>query len=236
MNNIRLFYPESLSINFESKLDKSQSHYLIKVMRVRIGNNFSLFNNSGEWTAKINQISKGIVEFTIVEKIKQKENTPNIWLAFSPIKSNYFNFMIQKSTELGVTKFIPIITDRTIVRKVNSERIKKIIIEACEQSNRIVVPNLEKTISLNKFINNNQEVNIILGDLNSKEKKLNLKKINVKKPICILIGPEGDFTELEREKIYKSKNIQYLRINKNILRSETAAISALSIVNYFLEL
>ena len=205
-------------------------------MRVRIGNNFSLFNNSGEWTAKINQISKGIVEFTIVEKIKQKENTPNIWLAFSPIKSNYFNFMIQKSTELGVTKFIPIITDRTIVRKVNSERIKKIIIEACEQSNRIVVPNLEKTISLNKFINNNQEVNIILGDLNSKEKKLNLKKINVKKPICILIGPEGDFTELEREKIYKSKNIQYLRINKNILRSETAAISALSIVNYFLEL
>ena len=61
MNNIRLFYPESLSINFESKLDKSQSHYLIKVMRVRIGNNFSLFNNSGEWTAKINQISKGIV-------------------------------------------------------------------------------------------------------------------------------------------------------------------------------
>ncbi len=236
MNNIRLFYPESLSINFESKLDKSQSHYLIKVMRVRIGNNFSLFNNSGEWTAKINQISKGIVEFKIVEKIKQKENTPNIWLAFSPIKSNYFNFMIQKSTELGVTKFIPIITDRTIVRKVNSERIKKIIIEACEQSNRIVVPNLEKTISLNKFINNNQEVNIILGDLNSKEKKLNLKKINVKKPICILIGPEGDFTELEREKIYKSKNIQYLRINKNILRSETAAISALSIVNYFLEL
>ena len=177
MNNIRLFYPESLSINFESKLDKSQSHYLIKVMRVRIGNNFSLFNNSGEWTAKINQISKGIVEFTIVEKIKQKENTPNIWLAFSPIKSNYFNFMIQKSTELGVTKFIPIITDRTIVRKVNSERIKKIIIEACEQSNRIVVPNLEKTISLNKFINNNQEVNIILGDLNSKEKKLNLKKL-----------------------------------------------------------
>ena len=236
MSNIRLFYSKSLSLNLIDKLDNSQSHYVLKVMRVEKNEVFSLFNNSGEWTAKINQISKGIVEFTIVEKIKQKENTPNIWLAFSPIKSNYFNFMIQKSTELGVTKFIPIITDRTIVRKVNSERIKKIIIEASEQSNRIIVPDLEKTISLDKFLKNNNNINIILGDINSKEKKIDLKKINSKKPICILIGPEGDFTEGEREKIYKSENIQSLKINKNILRSETAAISLLSVINYIFNL
>ena len=144
--------------------------------------------------------------------------------------------MIQKSTELGVTKFIPLITERTIVRNVNNERIKKIIIEASEQSNRIVIPDLEKTISLDKFLKNNNNINIILGDINSKEKQINLKKINTKHPICIMIGPEGDFTEEEREKILKSGNIQNLKINKNILRSETAAISLLSIANYIFDL
>ncbi len=236
MSNIRIFYPENLSINFKATLNKSQSHYLTKVMRVKIGKNFSLFNNNGEWIAKINQISKGFVEFSILEKIKHKESLIDIWLAFAPIKSNYFNFMIQKSTELGVTKFIPLITERTIVRKVNNERIKKIIIEASEQSNRIVIPDLEKTISLDKFLKNNNNINIILGDINSKEKQINLKKINTKHPICIMIGPEGDFTEEEREKILKSENIQNLKINKNILRSETAAISLLSIANYIFDL
>ena len=144
MSNIRLFFPESLSINFESKLDKPQSHYLTKVMRIKIGNNFSLFNKNGEWLAKINQISKGIVEFSVIEKIRLKEGSKEIWLAFSPIKSNYFNFMIQKSTELGVTKFVPIIFERSIVRKINKERVEKIIIESTEQSNRINVPILEK--------------------------------------------------------------------------------------------
>ena len=108
MSNIRLFFPESLSLNLVSKLNKSQSHYLTKVMRIKIGESFSLFNKNEEWLAKINQISKGIVEFSVIEKLRQKENTKEIWLAFSPIKSNYFNFMMQKATELGVTNFIPI--------------------------------------------------------------------------------------------------------------------------------
>ena len=135
MSNIRLFFSESLSINLESKLNKSQSHYLAKVMRIKIGDNFSLFNSNSEWLAKILDISKGIVEFIIIEKLRHKDITKEIWLAFSPIKSNYFNFMIQKATELGVTRVIPIIFDRTIVRKINKERLEKIIIEATEQSN-----------------------------------------------------------------------------------------------------
>ena len=134
MSNIRLFFSKSLSANLTDKLDKSQSHYLTKVMRVKIGENFSLFNKNGEWLAKINNISSGKVEFSIREKLRNKENPLEIWLAFSPIKSNYSNFMIQKATELGVTKFVPIIFDRTIVRKINSERLEKIIIEATELS------------------------------------------------------------------------------------------------------
>ena len=237
MSNVRLFFAKSLSLNLSSKLNKSQSHYLAKVMRVKVGESFSLFNQSGEWEAKINEILKGIVEFTVLKKLREKDNEKNIWLAFAPIKSNFFNFMIQKATELGVTKFVPIITDRTIVRKINYEKIEKIIIEASEQSNRIKVPKVEKTQNLNLFLeNNNNKINIIFGDLNTENQNLDPKIKKENKPICIIIGPEGDFTESEREQILNFKDVQSLKINNNILRTETAAISAISIVNYFLNL
>ena len=237
MSNVRLFFAKSLSLNLSSKLNKTQSHYLAKVMRVKVGESFSLFNQSGEWEAKINEILKGIVEFTVLKKLREKDNEKNIWLAFAPVKSNFFNFMIQKATELGVTKFVPIITDRTIVRKINYERIEKIIIEASEQSNRIKVPKVEKTQNLNLFLkNNNHKINIIFGDLNTENQNLDPKIKKENKPICIIIGPEGDFTESEREQILNFKDVQSLKINNNILRTETAVISAISIVNYFLNL
>jgi len=229
MSNIRLFFSESLSINLSSKLDKSQSHYLSKVMRVNTGEKFSLFNQNGEWEAKIDKIIKGIVEFSISKKIRSNANEKEIWLAFAPIKLNYLNLMIQKATELGVTKFIPILTERTIVRKINEKRVNKIIIEASEQSNRLKVPQLEEIIKLDDFLKFNQKTNIIFGDLNTNNKKLN---INSTEPVCILVGPEGDFTTKEREKILKLKNLIPLKINENILRSETAAISIISIVTF----
>ena len=103
MSNIRLFFPKSLSLNLSDNLDKPQSHYLSKVMRIKKNEVFSLFNNSGEWEAKILNISKSLVEFKITKQLRQKENIKELWLAFSPIKSNYFNFMIQKATELGLS-------------------------------------------------------------------------------------------------------------------------------------
>jgi len=236
MSNIRLFFSENLSINLRSKLNKSQSHYLTKVMRVKLGEIFSLFNRNGEWLAKINNIKNGLVYFSIKEQLRQKENTTEIWLAFSPIKSNYSNFMIQKATELGVTRFIPIIFDRTIVRKINSQRLEKIIIEATEQSNRINPPFLEKSQNLKNFLKNNEKkINLIFTDLNTKNKKVELNK-NSTKPLCIIIGPEGDFSENERKTILDFEGVEPFKINQNILRSETAAISSISILNYILNL
>ena len=229
MSNIRLFFAESLSLNLISKLNKSQSHYLSKVMRANIGQSFSLFNKSGEWEAKILEINKGIIEFSVTSKLRSKNTEREIWLAFAPIKLNYQNLMIQKATELGITKFIPILTERTIVRKINEKRLNKIIIEASEQSNRLLVPNLENITKLNNFLKLNQNLNIIFGDLNTKNSTINIKDDG---PICILIGPEGDFTVKERENILKLKNLISLKINKNILRSETAAISMISIVTF----
>jgi 16S rRNA (uracil1498-N3)-methyltransferase len=229
MSNIRLFFKESLSLNLTTKLDNTQSHYVNKVMRVKVDEVFSLFNSSGEWEAKILNISKSIVEFNITKQLRQKEKAKELWLAFSPIKSNYFNFMIQKATELGVTKFLPIIFDRTIVRKINKERLEKVIIEAAEQSNRINVPTIEDSQNLETFLKN--KIDLIFTDLNSNNKKIDLKKLTTK-PTCVIIGPEGDFSEKERVQILESKSVQPIKINDNILRSETAVISALSIINY----
>ena len=230
MSNIRLFFSESLSLNLTTKLDKSQSHYVSKVMRIKKSEVFSLFNSSGEWEAKIIDISKNIVEFNITKQLRQKQSPKELWLVFSPIKSNYFNFMIQKATELGVTKFLPVIFDRTIVRKINKERLEKVIIEATEQSNRINVPIIEESQSLDLFLKNNK-TDLIFTDLNTTNKKIDLNQIT-SNPTCVIIGPEGDFSEKEREQILKYKGVQSIKINENILRSETAVISALSIVNY----
>ena len=232
MSNIRLFFSESLSQNLTLNLNKSQSHYISKVMRLKRSEVFSIFNNSGEWEAQIKEISKGIVKFKITKLIRQKKNSRDLWLAFSPIKSNYFNFMIQKATELGVTKFIPIIFERSIVRKINSKRLEKIIIEAAEQSNRIDVPVLYKCENLESFLDKNKKkIELIFTDLNTKNKTLEIRNIK-DKPICIIIGPEGDFSEKERNKILSFEYVKQIKINENILRSETAAISALSIINY----
>ena len=235
MSNIRLFFPESLSLNLNAKLDKSQSHYVNKVMRHKVGETFSLFNESGEWKAKIKEISNGIVEFIITKQLRQKENSKEIWLAFSPIKKNYLDLMIQKTTELGVNKFVPILCDRSVVREININRVKKIIVEASEQSNRISIPEIAELKQIKYFLENfPKEGSLIFCDLNSKNFgiKSNLSKINKKKPICILIGPEGDFSESERQSIIDMEQSFSMSLAQNILRSETAAIAAVTILNY----
>ena len=234
MSNIRLFFSETLSVNLNGKLDKSQSHYLSKVMRIKENEAFSLFNKKGEWEAKVLNISKRAVEFKITKQLRQQENVKELWLAFSPIKLNYLNFMIQKATELGITKFIPIIFDRTVVRKINKNRLEKIVIEACEQSNRINIPIIEKPQSLKTFLKLDH-YDLIFTDLNSKNKKIDVLKLS-SKPTCILIGPEGDFSEIEKEAILSFDGVSSIKINENILRAETAAISAISLVSYFINL
>ena len=235
---IRLYFSDKIQSELISYLTREQSHYVKDVMRLKIGDSFSVFNEQGEWNVVIKNYEKNVVCIKILEKVRNKENEKNIWLAFSPIKSNYFNFMIQKATELGITKFIPLIADRTIVRKINYERIKKIIIEASEQSNRISVPEITEIKKLKDFLNSfPKNGSIIFCDINLK--KNDLKNILLKQnqgPICILVGPEGDFSENERQFIIDFDQSYSLSLAKNILRVETAAITAITIVNYQLNL
>ena len=108
----------------------------------------------------------------------------------------------------------------------------KILIEASEQSNRLTVPSIEKIQKLEKFLKDNKNINLVFGDLNTENQKIELKDLS--KPICVLIGPEGDFSEKERKKILEFEGVQSIKLNENILRSETAVISSLSIINYLI--
>jgi len=235
---IRLYFSDKIQSDLISQLSKNQTHYLKNVMRLKIGDNFSVFNTDGEWTASIEHYGKEETKIKILKKVRDKENEKNIWLAFSPIKQNSLNFMIQKGTELGVQKFIPILSERTIVKDVNLNRIKKIIVEASEQSNRISIPEINNIeplkIFLTKFPKNGC---LIFCDINCN--KNNLKNLMLKKiqgPICVLVGPEGDFSEIERKLIIDLDQIFKISLAKNILKTETAALVGVTLVNYYLNL
>ena len=237
-STIRLYFPDKIQSDLSSHLTNEQTHYVKDVMRLKIGDKLSIFNTLGEWNAAIESYEKNGAKIKIMEKVRDKDNEKNIWLAFSPIKQNPLNFVIQKGTELGVRKFIPILSDRTIVREVNIERIKKIIVEASEQSNRISVPEINKPDSLKNFLSIFPKNGcLIFCDINSNQN--NLKNIFEKKvdgPVCILIGPEGDFSENERKMIIEHNQTYSISLAKNILKSETAALSAITIVNHYLNL
>jgi len=193
---VRLYFSDKIQSDLVAYLLKEQFHYLIDVMRLKAGDTFSIFNSQGEWKASIQNYEKQTVKIKILEKLRDKKSEKNIWLAFTPIKQNQLNFIIQKGTELGVQKFIPILSERTVVKDINIERIKKIIIESAEQSNRISVPEIIRLETLKKFISSFPKKGcLVFCDINCDQN--DFKKILSKKdqePICILIGPEGDFS------------------------------------------
>ncbi len=235
---IRLYFPDKIQSDLSSHLTKEQTHYLKDVMRLKKGDKLSIFNTLGEWNAVIESYEKKGVKIKIIDKTRDKSNEKNIWLAFSPIKQNPLNFVIQKGTELGVQRFIPILSERTIVREINIGRIKKIIIEASEQSNRISVPEINKPELLKNFLSQfPKNGSLIFCDINSNQNSLkNILTRSVDGAICILIGPEGDFSENERKMIIDLNQTHSISLAKNILKAETAALSAITIVNYHLNL
>jgi len=235
-SKIRLYFSGKIQSDLTSHLTKDQMHYIKDVMRLKIGDRLSVFNTQGEWNAIIEAYEKNGARIKILKKVRDRGNEKNIWLAFSPIKQNPLNFLIQKGTELGIQKFIPILSERTIVKEINVERIQKIIVEASEQSNRISIPKIENLEPLKNFLYKFPKNGyLIFCDINCK--KSNLKDILTQKiqgPVCILVGPEGDFSESERELIIERKGIISLSLANNILKAETAAIAAVTIVNYHL--
>tara|TARA_A100001011_G_scaffold294258_1_gene306336 strand:+ start:3457 stop:4173 length:717 start_codon:yes stop_codon:yes gene_type:complete len=233
MSNIRLYHLGRISENTTSLLSKEHTHYVANVMRLKRGSNINFFNKDGEWVSEIIFLEKDRVEVKFLNKIKDSiKKSSNIELAICLVKKNPMDMILQKATELGVAKITPIISERTEIKELNYERANRIVIESIEQSNQLTPPLISKVIRFNDFMNNLKDpTKLLFADVNSKD---NLKKEDLKSEDfqTILIGPEGDFSPSERELILRYSNVVPFSLSKNILRSDTAVISAISLINF----
>jgi len=241
MAKIRLFIEEKkLSVGAKVKISDADFEYLTKVMRQKIGDKIFLFNGlDGEFEVKIEQIEKKFLSAEIESKISELRKVPNITLAFAPIKNVRIDFVAAKATELGVSSFQPILTQHTIVDKINLDRFKANVKEACEQCERNDFPLVFDVKKLGSFLNEKDSAQkiFILCDESGEGAKASevLSKINPQeKEIVILIGPEGGFSASEFAKMRELKNIYPISLGPRILRADTAMISALTLVQEFL--
>ena len=232
MSNIRLFHPENITENTTGLLSKEHTHYVVNVMRLKRGSNINFFNKNGEWLSEIVFLDRDRVEVKFLNKIKEPNKTSNIELAICLVKKSPMETILQKATELGVSKIIPIVSERTEVKELNFERANRIVVEATEQSNQLIPPQISEITKLKDFLKDlSGSSKLLFADVNSKD-KLKAEALKEAKTLSVLIGPEGDFSPSERELILSNSNAVPFTISRNILRSDTAVISAISLVNF----
>ena len=232
MSNIRLFHPENITENTTGLLSKEHTHYVANVMRLKRGSNLNFFNKDGEWLSEIIFLDRDRIEVKFLNKVKESSKLSNIELAICLVKKSPMEIILQKATELGVSKIIPIVSERTEVKEINFERANKIVVEATEQSNQLIPPEISEVTKLKDFLKNlDSSSKLLFADVNSKD-NLKSKVLEEAKTLSVLIGPEGDFSPSERELILVNSNVVSFTISKNILRSDTAVISAISLINF----
>ena len=234
---IRLYYPGKLSLKNPIKLENNQVHYLINVMRKKIDDSILVFNSvNGEFLGNILEIYKNTIIIDIIKKTREVKIENDIWLLFAPVKRSPTEHIVQKATELGVSKIIPIITERTITKKLNLKRMQDIAIESSEQSERITIPkvcNLTKLKDL--IINWNNERIIFFCDetmRKNKANKIDFQNLSTKPYGAILVGPEGGFSTNEINYLKEKRFIRPIDLGPRILRADTAVIAALSLWHF----
>lgn len=229
---IRLYTDNNLKIADCCELSQEQSHYLCNVMRCKEGDMIHCFNERcGEFLSKITKIDKKHSLIEPQEKLKFFETKSDLWLLFAPLKKDKTDFVIEKATELGVSKIIPVITKYTNCDKVKTERFVNQAIEAAEQCERLSVPSIENAAKL-KDILTNWDNNRTLFFMNERRGALPILRAfgeKNNKPAAILVGPEGGFSDEEAEFIEKHSFVKSVLMGPRILRAETAVVSSLAV-------
>ena len=232
MKNIknRIFIKKKLNLKDRINLDIDQIHYLRNVLRTKTNDNVSIFNDELVCFTRVVDITKNSCELEIIEYEHIKKEDHSITLFFSPIKRTPLEIMIQKCTEIGVSTFQPVIMKRTNMKNINFKRLNLIAIEACEQSNRNIIPVIHKPISFDSMIKSDSLHNYLYCSLNGDKHKIRNRNLLRNDGIGIIIGPEGDFTPDEYKNLKSKKKSFGISLGSNILKSETAAITASSII------
>jgi len=226
---VRLYVTADLAEGAAVPLGEAQAHYLLHVMRARAGDLVSLFNGrDGEWLAEIAAVSKKTVALSCRSRIAAQAAVPDVWLLFAPVKKTPADYLAQKATELGAAKLQPVFTRRTIVTRVNQERLAANAIEAAEQSGRLSVPEIGDAMTLEKALANwPEERTLYFCDEGGDAKPL--QTVAKPAPCAILTGPEGGFDPAERAMLRALPFVVPVTLGPRILRADTAALAALAI-------
>ena len=229
----RLYINAPFAENQSVALEDTQIHYLRNVLRKGEGDELRLFNGcDGEWIARIDVLSKKSGAAQLTEKIKdQPSKGAPIILAFSPIKKQRMDILIEKAVELGACEIYPILTNRTENRKLNMERMQAQIIEAAEQCERMTLPQLHEVRSFDRFIAGWKDVPLFVA-LERCEDAKPLSAQDTSKGGAFFIGPEGGFDTAEREQLLSAEHVKIVDLGETILRAETAGIACLSYARF----
>lgn len=228
--NIRLFINYPLEQGVISELTSKQAHYLKNVMRQKLSDLLYVFNgNDGEFEAEIKSLDKNSSYIEIKELTREMRGEPDISLIFAPIKHGKIDFLVQKATELGVSELIPVFTERTVIKRINEERMASNAIEAAEQCERLTIPKIHSISKLEKVLGHwNKERKILVCDETGNGKSIKEVLSENSDIKAVIIGPEGGFTRAELDMMYKLPYVIPAGMGPRIMRADTAAIAALT--------
>ena len=222
----RLFVRQPLSDGASVELAAGQANYLGNVLRLGVGAELLAFDGlSGEWLARISEAAKKRMVLSVERKTREAESIPDVWLAFAPVKRAQTDWLVEKATELGAARLVPVMTHRTVAERVRLDRLESIAIEAAEQCGRTCVPEIVEPMKLARFIEELDPARILyFADETGGEPLVSALREG---PAAILVGPEGGFTDEERAFVRGSR-ASAISLGPRILRAETAALAALS--------
>ena len=223
----RLFVPGPLAKGVALELGAGQANYLGNVMRLKVGGQALLFDGaSGEWLGRVAAAGKKRMTLAIERRTGEQEGVPDLWLAFAPVKRSQTDWLVEKATELGIARLIPVTTRRTIVERVKLERLEAIAIEAAEQCNRTTIPEIAEPQPLQSFLKARDPARTLyVADEGGGEPVTQAFKPG---PAVILTGPEGGFADEERDAVRAAPNAVRFSLGPRILRAETAALAAVT--------
>jgi 16S rRNA (uracil1498-N3)-methyltransferase len=223
----RLFIRQPLDGGERVQLDAGQANYLGNVLRLKEGAELLIFDgSSGEWLARIAETGKKRMTLAVERRTHQAETIPDVWLAFAPVKRQGTDWLVEKATELGAARLLPVMTQRTVAERVRIDRFEAIAIEAAEQCGRTVLPEIAEPQPLALFLEQRDASRTLyFADEGGGEPAADAFK---RRPALILTGPEGGFTDDERATIRAASNSVPISLGPRILRAETAALAALA--------
>jgi len=223
----RLFVRTPLMDGVRVDLNAGQANYLGNVMRLGEGAELLVFDgSSGEWLGRIEDAGKKRMTLSVERKTREAETIPDVWLAFAPVKRAQTDWLVEKTTELGAARLIPVMTQRTVAERVKLERLEAIAIEAAEQCGRTVLPVIAEPVPLARLLAERDPARTLyFADERGGGRAAD---IFTEGPAIILTGPEGGFTDQERIAVRAAENAAPISLGPRILRAETAALTALA--------